>query len=250
MLSLIARLILPVLFYSEVTSILYLNLKLEALEATAVSACITSLVLFWFYRKDQSRRGIRPAVSLRLKGCMGYIVLLGSGLCVVCNYLIERLGLVSLSPAYERTAVSLYSPPFAVQILAAGIIIPFVEELIFRGFIFATFRDRFPFWISALCSALLFGLYHGNLPQGVYGFFIGLALAWLYQEFESLLAPYLFHVSANILSVCLTNTANTRTSYDFNRNVQTAAVTALCAIISVFSAIRIYRKNKLKEDME
>lgn len=249
MLSLIARLILPVLFYTEVTSILYLNFNLEALEATAVSACMTSLVLIWFYGKDQRRRGIWPIISLRLKGCLGYVVLFGLSLCIVCNFLIDRLGFVSMSPAYERTAMSLYSPPFAMQILAAGVIIPFVEELIFRGFAFAAFHDRFSFFLSALFSALLFGLYHGNLPQGVYGFFIGLALAWLYQEFESLLAPYLFHASANILSVCLTNTAIYRTSSDSNQNAVTAVMTAICAIISVFCAIRIYRKHNFKEDM-
>ena len=50
---------------------------------------------------------------------------------------------------------------------------------------------------------LLFGLYHGSVVQGVYAFFLGLGAAWLLQRFGTLLAPWLFHMAANLISVLL-----------------------------------------------
>ena len=56
---------------------------------------------------------------------------------------------------------------------------------------------------AAFLSALLFGLYHGSVVQGVYAFFLGLGAAWLLQRFGTLLAPWLFHMAANLISVLL-----------------------------------------------
>ena len=77
------------------------------------------------------------------------------------------------------------------------------EELIFRGQAFCLIRDRFGWRTAVFLSALLFGLYHGSVVQGVYAFFLGLGAAWLLQRFGTLLAPWLFHMAANLISVLL-----------------------------------------------
>ena len=60
---------------------------------------------------------------------------------------------------------------------------PAVEEGVFRLFLFGwLFRERLGFWGAAVLSSLSFGLYHGNWIQGVYGFFLGVILAWGYES--------------------------------------------------------------------
>lgn len=94
---------------------------------------------------------------------------------------------------------------------AAVILAPLGEELIFRGVAFyyackavsGMKNPRTAFWIANCIQALLFGIYHLNLVQGLYAFFIGLALGYLRQKYHSLLPGMLAHLLFNGMSVVL-----------------------------------------------
>ncbi|GLC78010.1 lysostaphin resistance A-like protein [Lacrimispora brassicae] len=246
MISIILHLILPMFFYTAVTTALLLSLNLGALEATALSALLVSPVLYYFYYTDQKRRGRVFAAGFSLHGCLAYILIFGGALCVLGNYMVEALGLAEMSVSYKEAECYLYSAAFPIQLLSSGVLIPFTEEVIFRGLGFVPLREKLPFWLSAALSAALFGLYHGNLPQGVYAFLLGLAVAWLYEVSGTLLAPYLFHVSANVFSLFVMNTQRLNSLFHTEGRLVLAAASAA---VSVICAIRIYRKNNLKEDI-
>ena len=57
--------------------------------------------------------------------------------------------------------------------------------------------------IAAILSAVLFGVYHGNWVQAPYAIIIGLLAVFLYERYKSVVAPILFHMSANLMSVVL-----------------------------------------------
>ncbi len=66
--------------------------------------------------------------------------------------------------------------------LYVGVFAPIVEELMFRGAIFDTLRpygQRF----AMVSSALLFGLFHGNLIQIPFAFLTGLVLSYVRSEY-------------------------------------------------------------------
>lgn len=94
---------------------------------------------------------------------------------------------------------------------AAVILAPLGEELIFRGVAFfyackavsGMKNSRAAFWIANCIQALLFGIYHMNLVQGLYAFFIGLALGYLRQKYHSLLPGMLAHLVFNGISTVL-----------------------------------------------
>lgn len=94
---------------------------------------------------------------------------------------------------------------------AAVILAPLGEELIFRGVAFfyackavsGMKNPRAAFWIANCTQALLFGIYHMNLVQGLYAFFIGLALGYLRQKYNSLLPGMLAHLIFNGMSTIL-----------------------------------------------
>lgn len=246
MISTILHLILPMFFYTAITTFIYLNLNLPPLETTALSAILVSPILYYFYSADQNHRGHPPLTRFKLNGSLIYILIFGASLCIFGNYMVDAFRLTERSVSYKEAENNLYSASYPLQILASGILIPFTEEIIFRGLGFAALREKLPFWLSAALSAALFGLYHGNLPQGVYAFLIGLAVAWLYEISGTLLAPYLFHVSANLLSLSIMNTGRLNTLIRADRKPVLAAVSAA---VSVICAIRIYQKNNLKEDI-
>ena len=129
------------------------------------------------------------------------LVMFGIVLSLSINGLIDQTHLKSIFPGYRQTAQAIAAPPLWLQILAAGVVIPWTEEMIFRGFGFSQLRQFHSFWTAAGISALAFGVYHGNVVQGLYAAVTGLFLAWVMEKEDCFIAPVLVHVSANLTSV-------------------------------------------------
>lgn len=81
--------------------------------------------------------------------------------------------------------------------LYASILAPVWEELLFRGYILRTLRPygkRF----AILSSAVLFGLFHGNLLQTPYALLMGLMLGYVTVEY-SIIWAMLVHMFNNLV---------------------------------------------------
>ena len=115
---------------------------------------------------------------------------------------------INLFATYESVSEVIYSGSVFVQILAAAIAAPLVEELLFRGLIFKRIRARFGFAAAAIWSALIFGIIHGNFVQFLYAFIIGLFLAYVYEKFKTIWASVIFHAGANFIAVIVTFITN------------------------------------------
>ena len=70
--------------------------------------------------------------------------------------------------------------------LALVILTPLTEEVLMRGFMFRNLNRAFGFVISALISAAVFGLLHGQINLFIDTFVLGLVLAWLVNKTNSL----------------------------------------------------------------
>lgn len=90
--------------------------------------------------------------------------------------------------------------PLWARMLCYEVVAPISEELLFRQVIFKRLRNITPLWVAVTVSALLFGIYHGNLVQGIYAFIMGILLALVYEWTGSFVAPVIFHMVANHVS--------------------------------------------------
>jgi membrane protease YdiL (CAAX protease family) len=83
-----------------------------------------------------------------------------------------------------------------LYLLAACIVGPFVEELFFRGLLYAWMRERCAAWLCVGVTALLFASMHGQLSvvQLVGGVLFGVVYEWR----RSLWAGYVLHAAANL----------------------------------------------------
>ena len=93
-------------------------------------------------------------------------------------------------------AVSGMSDTFSM-FLYVSVFAPVWEELLFRGFVLRTLRP-FGKRFAILGSAVLFGLFHGNLIQTPYAFLMGLLLGYVTVEY-SILWALLIHVFNNFV---------------------------------------------------
>ena len=83
------------------------------------------------------------------------------------------------------------------QIIVFVCIFPGVfEELIFRKLLIDKTRE-FGGFAAVVFSALAFGLYHGNLEQFFYAFFIGLLFGFIYEKTGRIIYTIILHMLAN-----------------------------------------------------
>lgn len=133
-----------------------------------------------------------------------FCVAAGIGACGAVNTLIMAGPLPRYFPGFSSGAEKLYGPGLFVQSAAMGIVIPIAEELVFRGLVFGGLRRKHSFVQAAFLSAAVFGIYHGNVLQGLYGFVMGWALAWVMERKRTIKGAVLMHMGANLASIVLT----------------------------------------------
>lgn len=126
------------------------------------------------------------------------MLLLGAALGIGLNMVFSTLGITQSSESFRETAALQFSRPFLEGLLLYGLVAPVLEEVVFRKAIYGIFRRFASFTVAMVVSAALFGIYHGNVVQGLYGFLMGLVLAVSYEEYRNILAPVLFHGGANV----------------------------------------------------
>ncbi len=83
-----------------------------------------------------------------------------------------------------------------LKILFMVILAPLVEELVFRKVLLDRV-SRYGERVAVLFSGLLFGLFHGNLFQFFYAFFLGCLLAVVYLRTGKLRYPVILHAIIN-----------------------------------------------------
>ncbi len=127
------------------------------------------------------------------------------------NILFYQLGITAQSENFQRVQEAQYGVHFLIGLILYGLISPFAEEAVFRGILYNRMKRCFGVRIALFTSALLFGCYHGNLVQALYGFILGVLIAYSYEFSEDFCVPVLFHSVANISVYVLTyhNSMNT-----------------------------------------
>lgn len=171
------------------------------------------------------------SVYLKPKAMVSYVLLavLAAGAAVGLNALFGLFGITAGSDTFSEVAVRQYGVNFLVGLVLYGIFSPFAEEAVFRGVIYSRMKRCFNYKAGLVFSSLLFGLYHGNLVQAVYGTILGLLIGYIYEKYESFAAPVVFHSVANLSIFALT--------YGNSFRTMEKSVTIVITIISLFIAI-------------
>jgi len=86
-------------------------------------------------------------------------------------------------------------------LLGGAVVAPIVEEIFFRGFVFAGLRPRYGWQRAAVVSSVLFALIH-LIPTAIIPIFIlGYIFAYLYQRSNSIWPAILMHSATNALAL-------------------------------------------------
>lgn len=131
---------------------------------------------------------------------------LGAFCAAVLTLIFNLLHLVD-DPSYQEAAEGLFSasPHLSVMVILYGLVTPVAEEILFRyltyGFLFKKTGRQV---LSVVLTAAIFGIYHLNPVQMLYGFLMGLVITYGYARERNILIPILAHSAANIVALIFT----------------------------------------------
>jgi membrane protease YdiL (CAAX protease family) len=182
---------------------LLLSLGLAALEALALIGGV-----YWL---GMRRRGLNwRAIGLRVCSRNWLLTALAIGLIIIpLSGLIATLIMLLLGRPFENPQLDFLVPEgfswsgAVGMLLLGGIVVPFAEELFFRGFLYNFLRERWGIWTGTLISAGVFGAAHGDLALAGAAFVMGIILALVYEYSRSLWAAVLIHLINNSAKIAL-----------------------------------------------
>jgi membrane protease YdiL (CAAX protease family) len=105
-----------------------------------------------------------------------------------------------LSQSYSELMQEMMTGNPILLFITVAILAPISEELIFRGVIMKKAGSLVPFAAANLIQALLFGVAHMNIVQGVYAFAAGLVMGYTAHKFKSVKASMVLHILFNASS--------------------------------------------------
>lgn len=209
--------------------LLYNALLAKTMEISLVASLLTlGTVTIFFKARHKSLRQellLRP-VSGRLLGwcaalafCLYWfvsLVLSALPADVLADYMVAAEGL-------DDTGV--------VAFLAAGIVAPIVEEVIFRGLIFTRLNRVMSGMAAAVLSAAVFGWCHGQFIWFCYAFVLGLIFGYLTHATGSVLPAMVMHLVFNLTNELMAMTGEWEPGFLFSVLILAAGTVgmAFCA---------------------
>jgi hypothetical protein len=197
----------PLLMYYAVTIILMFGAQMILGTGTEkyvlckiITSAITLPVMYRsFYRRDKAAGSFEAVHAVLIVCCAA---LIGTGL----NNLILMSPLAEASAGYAEASSSFYGSTLVLELISSALLTPVLEEMVYRGIIFARLKRMLGFVPAMVLSALIFAIMHFNLVQFVYAFLLGLVLAVFMEKTGHLYGAVLGHITANALAVIRTET--------------------------------------------
>jgi uncharacterized protein len=147
------------------------------------------------YRSLFHQASVSPQATLAL--IVPPTLLLVPALMLTLSFALDWLVRIAPLSAWEESMFQRMAEGGMATTMAACVLAPVLEEMLFRGIVLRGFLQRYARRQAILGSAVLFGAAHLNLYQFVVGLVMGVLLGWLYERTRSLIPCIALHGAYN-----------------------------------------------------
>lgn len=218
---------------------LAVNLGVVKLPSMIFHLVLTGILLMWLKKSDLFEKYGLVKPEYRLFKAWFFIPLI----------------LIGLSSVFFGVTLK-YSVPETVYYIVSMLCVGFLEEIIFRGFLFVGMAKK-NVKSAIIVSSVTFGIGHivnllngqnllETLLQIVFAIAVGFTLVTLFYKGKSLIPCIVFHGINNACSAISDEAASLRVFGSEERELY-ISVTIAC-ILSVIYSIAMWKKLKVKED--
>lgn len=190
-------------------------------------ALITLPFIYRFYRKDKQY----PTVfHMHLEEVLGQkekkqrivngvlMFFCGAAAGIAMNNVMALTTLEEKSITYQEVTESFFAGGILFELLGACLVIPLLEELLYRSVVYGRLSDLLVLkveaeteaeaarqkkyrWYAIVFTSLIFGVMHMNIVQFIYATILGIMLSWFVEKSGHLYGAVVAHIGANLMSV-------------------------------------------------
>lgn len=202
--------LLPLIVWNLIQAVVFFagygDLEEFYVKFIAADGLMLILGYFWFRRLAENSGAVGEERKAFDWKAIGKLLVLGLvlqfGVSAVLDFLQTVFPKVFESYREVLETLGMFEPTF-YSVLYTAVLAPLAEELIFRGLTLRILEREFPFWMANIIQAAFFGMMHGNVVQGVYGFLAGLVFGRLVQKYHTMKAPVFCHFVVNFSGIFL-----------------------------------------------
>ncbi|MCM1087172.1 MAG: ABC transporter permease [Muribaculaceae bacterium] len=183
-------------------SMLQLKFGLAGVFGTQMILLCVPLAVVLYTKKD-----IRLTYGFQKTGISGY---LGGLFLIVGAFLVNIVlsyGLMRLFPQSTSQVNDTFSSIMSGGVLESLIVIALApavcEEMLFRGFIFHSVKEKYRIFPAMMIVAVLFGIYHMSLVKFIPTGFLGMVLCYVVYRTGSIYPSMMMHFVNNAFSVLI-----------------------------------------------
>lgn len=167
-----------------------------------------AVLLTYFFIEKAKKSGLAKETDIRRVSGMhiGLTIIAATGAMFFLNFMLNILPIPKeLLGSLSSGMKNLSAYPFWQAILANAILIPIMEEVVFRGYLFNRLSKAMPEIVAALITSVIFGLCHGGIVWATWAFVVGMIICVFRIKTGSIIPGMIFHI--------IMNTFGTLTSY-------------------------------------
>lgn len=194
---------------AQVTAIYMEQVSVIFIISGVIALAAIFLILFLTYKKGRWQMARILTLPRHLRGGRAVGVL---ALCFAAGLTFNAgfVALIELIPvpeawleANEESVGAVMQGSLLAALLATSVIAPLVEELLFRGIFYTSLRDALPvrrraaMLIAGAVVSIVFGIYHGNILQGIYTALFSVLLVAIYEMTGTVWGPVAMHMGFN-----------------------------------------------------
>lgn len=209
-------------------------------------AIISIVVFFLWYRKlNGGKKALKVDYSktFNIKNTIA-LVIMALGLNFATSAFLEIVNYIfpSSIDAYNDMMNSTFGASSILPLIIYGAILgPIAEEMCIRGTTIAHLKlSRCKVWVMLLIQAVIFGVTHLNLVQGIYASVLGFVLGLIAYKTSSVIPAIVTHIIYNFFGLFVTGAV----LLIFEGNIIATAIIEILAIGITISGYMLFRKTK------
>ena len=206
---------------------------------------VLALVIYLIVMKVRKHK-FTEEVAIKKVGVKTIILAVAAAIGAICviDFGVDLLPIPeALMTGLEESTGEVAGMPFWQSVLVASIIVPIMEEIVFRGFMFSRLDKAMPTWLAVIITSVTFGLVHGQMIWALLATLTGVVLNIVRIKTGSIVPTIVMHMVNNSLASLVPEGA-----LDFE--VPTVAVVIIGAVLLAVSLYFIGRGEKKDEDAE
>ncbi|MCL1858131.1 MAG: CPBP family intramembrane metalloprotease [Oscillospiraceae bacterium] len=202
-----------------------------------ISVFVTVLIIFLILRKEWAAEKFWNFARFKISPFL-LCISLGAALNVLTICIIAMIPI----PPQPSPIDEIVGNNMIIDLLIISVFTPVLEEIIFRGIVLKRLNKMMRRHTAVFLQALIFGIIHLNLLQGIYAFFLGVIIGYIYLWFDSIYVAIAVHCAYNATSLILFYIFG-----DSDVNIfYFLVISALVFIISIASLVALAERQEKK----